>query len=380
LLRIDICWAVAAGLGVVDLIRGADFQSLHLLLAVRAGEISRLARAMAFEVSQTASRGGSAREHVAELLEKTEDLAKRAGNPHAIGMAMWARGLSSYLLGNWRDAAEYCERGAEILRDQCTGVTWEITIANRFMLTSLLYLGEVVEVSRRVPQLLSAALEQGNLFAATDLRTRLNAIWLAADDPDRARDEVIAAMTSWPREGFHLQHYTSLVALAQIELYTGDYEVAWKHIEGQLKPLEKSMLLRIQGLRVDAAQLRGRLALASAQGENRIARLKIAEGVADRIAREKMPYANAYAALIRAGIARQRGDDDLTVTLLEKALKEFDAADMTLYANVTRHRLGEMIGGDRGGELRQEAAEWMSRQLIKNPAKVMNLMAPGFSN
>ena len=187
LLRIDICWAVAAGLGVVDLIRGADFQSLHLLLALRAGEISRLARAMAFEVSQTAARGDSASERVAELLEKTEELAKRAGNPHSIGMALWARGLSSYLLGHWKDAAEYCERSTEILRDQCTGVTWEITIANRFMLTALLYLGDVVEVSRRVPQLLSAALEQGNLFAATDLRTRLNAIWLAADDPDRAR-------------------------------------------------------------------------------------------------------------------------------------------------------------------------------------------------
>jgi tetratricopeptide (TPR) repeat protein len=119
--RIDICWAVAAGLGVVDLIRGADFQSLHLLLALRSGEISRLARAMAFEVSQTASRGGSARERVADLLEKTEALAKSAGNPHSIGMAMWARGLSSYLLGNWKEAAEYCERGAEILRDQCTG-------------------------------------------------------------------------------------------------------------------------------------------------------------------------------------------------------------------------------------------------------------------
>ena len=76
------------GLGVVDLIRGADFQSLHLLLALRAGEISRLARAMAFEVSQTAARGGSAREHVAELLEKTEALARSAGNPHSIGMAI----------------------------------------------------------------------------------------------------------------------------------------------------------------------------------------------------------------------------------------------------------------------------------------------------
>ena len=379
LLRIDICWAVAAGLGVVDLIRGADFQSLHLLLALRAGEISRLARAMAFEVSQTAARGGSASERVAELLEKTEDLAKRAGNPHSIGMAIWARGLSSYLLGKWKDAAEYCERGAEILGDQCTGVTWEITIANRFMLTSLLYLGEVVEVSRRVPQLLSAALEQGNLFAATDLRTRLNAIWLAADDPDRARDEVIAAMTSWPRQGFHLQHYTSLVALAQIELYTGDSEVAWKHIEGQLKPLEKSLLLRIQGLRIDVMQLRGRLALASAVGENRVARLRIAEVVADNIAKENMSFATPFATLIRAGIAHQRGDDDSAVALLEVASKGFAAADMTLYAVVTSHRWGEMIGGDRGRELREDAREWMDRQMIKNPEKVMNLMAPGFS-
>jgi len=176
-----------------------------------------------------------------------------------------------------------------------------------------------------------------------------------------------------------LQHYTSLVALAQIEVYTGDYEVAWKHIEGQLKPLEKSMLLRIQGLRIDAMQVRGRLALASAVGEHRVARLRIAEAMAHRIARENMIYANPYAALIRAGIAHRRGDVDSAVTLLEKALKEFKTADMTLYAVVTRHRLGEMIGGDRGRELRAEANEWMSGQLIKNPARIMNLMAPGFS-
>ena len=378
LLRIDICWAVAAGLGVVDLIHGAEFQSQHLLLALRGGEISRLARAMAFEVSQTAAQGGSAREKVKELLAKTEELAQRANSPHATGMAIWARGLSSYLLGEWRQAAEYCERGAEILRDQCTGATWEIAIANRFMITSLFYLGEVVEVSRRVPQLLSAALEQGNLFAATDLRTRLNAIWLAADDPDRARDEVISAMTSWPREGFHLQHYTSLVALSQIELYTGDVEVAWKHIDRQLKPLERSMLLRIQGLRIDSMQIRGRLALASAIGQHREPRLRIAESMASKIARESMAYANPYARLLRAGVAHKRGDDQTAVVLLEQALKEFEAADMILYAVATRRRLGELIGGDRGRELIAEAEEWMSRQQIKCPAKIVNLMAPGF--
>jgi serine/threonine protein kinase/tetratricopeptide (TPR) repeat protein/energy-coupling factor transporter ATP-binding protein EcfA2 len=381
LLRIDICWAVAAGLGVVDLIRGADFQSLHLLLALRAGEVSRVARAMAFEVSHAAARGGgAAQDRVRELIEKTETLAARAGNPHAKGLAMWARGLSSYLMGQWQQSADYCERAAEILRDQCTGATWELTIANRFMLTSLLYLGDMVEISRRVPQLLSAALEQGNLFAATDLRTRLNIIWLAADDPTRARDEVISAMITWPRTGFHLQHYSSLVALAQIEMYTGDYEVARKHIEGQIKAVEKSMLLRIQGLRIDALHIRGRLALASALGDERDRQLRLAEKLAGRIEREEMGYANPFATLIRAGIARQRGDEQSAIALLEKAAKDFDATHMSLYAAAARRRLGEVVGGDRGRQLVAQSEEWMTKQQIKNPARMMNLLAPGFTS
>src|SRR5262249_21005856 len=156
------------------------------------------------------------------------------------------------------------------------------------------------------------------------------------------RDEVIAAMTTWPREGFHLQHYTSLVALSQIELYTGDYEVAWKHIEGQLKPMEKSMLLRLQGLRIDAMQLRARLALASALGDQREPRLRLAQRLADRIARENMSYSNPLASLISAGVARRRGNDQRALTLTEKALNDFEEADMRLYAVVARRRLGEM--------------------------------------
>lgn len=379
LARIDICWTVAAGLGVVDLIRGADFQSRHLLLALRSGEIYRVARAMAFEVAQTAARGGAKHEQALELAERTERLAQRAANPHAIGLAIWARGLSAYLLGQWAQAAELCERAAEVLRDQCTGVTWELTIAHRFMLSSLMFLGEMVEVSHRVPQLLAAALEQGNLFAATDLRTRMNPIWLAADDPDRARDEVISALTAWPRKGFHLQHYSSLVALAQIELYTGDYEVAWRHIEGQVKPLERSMLLRIQGLRIEAKFLRARLALASAAGEKRAGRLRIAEDLAKSIASEQMPWANPLAFVIQAGLAHRRGDDARAVALIIWAIEGFEGSNMALYAATARRRLGEITGGDRGAELVRQADEWMGKQQIKNPAAVANLMAPGFS-
>ncbi len=379
LFRIDICWSVAAGLGIVDLIRGADFQSRHLLLALRAGEVYRVARAMAFEVTQTAARGGPTRERVSQLVERTEALAERAAHPHATGLAVWARGMSAYLVGHWKESAELCERAAEILRDQCTGVAWELTMARRFMLSSLMFLGEMVEVSRRVPQLLSAALEQGNLFAATDLRTRMNPIWLAADEPDRARDEVISALTTWPREGFHLQHYSSLVALAQIELYTGDYEVAWKHLEGQIKPLEKSMLLRIQGLRIEWMHLRARLALANAAGRERKQRLRFAEDLANRIAKENMPWSNPVAILIHAGLAKQHGDDSKTADLLSQAIKGFEAADMALYAAAARRRLGETLSGDRGRELVKEADDWMRKQQIKSPSAFANLLAPGFS-
>jgi len=376
--RIDICWSIAAGLGIVDLIRGAEFQSRHMLLALRAGEVYRVARAMAFETVQTATRGGPAIARAARLAERTEALALRANHPHATGMAIWARGLSAYLIGSWKKSADLCERAAEVLRDQCTGATWELTVANRFMLTSLMFLGDLTEVSRRVPQLLSAALEQGNLIAATDLRTRLNPIWLAADDPDRARDEVISAMSAWPREGFHLQHYTSLAALAQIELYTGDTEVAWKHIESQVKPLEKSLLLRTQGLRIDASHLRARLALASATGAARARRLKIAEASAKAIARENMSWSNPLAALIHAALAYQHNDIAKSIALTRDALDGLEKADMALYAAAARRRLGKLIGGDEGDELMNQADEWLSRQQVKNPPAVTKLMAPGF--
>jgi serine/threonine protein kinase/tetratricopeptide (TPR) repeat protein len=378
LIRIDICRSVAAGLGVVDLIRGADFQSHHLLLALRAGEIYRVARAMSFEVGQIAARGGRAELRAREMADRVERLAQRSGNPHAIGLAIWARGLSAYLLGNWNEAVGSLERAIEILRDQCTGVTWELNIAHRFMLSALMFLGEMAEVSRRVPQLLSVALEQGNLFAATDLRTRMNPVWLAADDPNRARDEVISALSTWPREGFHLQHYTAMVALTQIELYTGDTEVAWRHIEGQVKPLVKSMLMRFQGLRIEATHLRARLALASAAGNNREQRLKAAEKLARQLALERMAWSDPLAALIRAGLAYKRGHNREAAEMTSLAIEGFEVTDMKMYAAAARRRLGEITGGERGAELIAEAEDWMRRQLIKSPAEFANMLAPGF--
>lgn len=378
LFRIDICWALAAGLGAVDLIRGADFHCRHLLLALRAGEPFRVARAMAFEAAQTASSGERTRKRAMQIAQRAEELAQRVGHPHAIGLSMWATGVTSYLVGHWKNAATQCERAAEILRDQCTGVTWELTIANRFMLSAMLYRGEIGEVSRRVPALLAAALEQGNLFAAMDLRTRLNLIWLAADNPNRARTEVIEALKDWPHEGFHLQHYTSMHALAQIELYTGDNEVAWKHIQGQWRALENSMLMRIQVLRIEAMHLQARTALASASGTDAARRINLAEKLAHKITNLGAAWGLPFATLVLAGVANRRGDQSKAIGLLAQAMEAFDLGDMDLYEAVARRRLGQLLRDERGDRHIAEADEWMRKRQVLNPQKMTRMMAPGF--
>ena len=255
-------------------------------------------------------------------------------------------------------------------------------MAQRFMLSSLLYLGELAEVSRRVPVLLRAALEQGDVLAATDLRTRLNLVWLAADDPERARMEVIEALKIWPREGFHLQHYSSMLAMAQIELYTDDAEVAWKHVKGQYKALRKSLLLRTQVLRVDSMYLKARTALAASIHANRSKEkerlLKAAERMAASIAKERMPWSDPLVPLIRAPIAHYYGDNSRTAALLSEAAQGFDQADMCLRAMAARRRLGQSVGGDRGRELIAEADDWMSSQEIRNPALLTRMLAPGW--
>ena len=378
LVRLDTCFAVAAGMGSVDLIRGADFQSRHLLLALRAGEPFRISRALAFEQVWTAARGGAGGERSMQIAKQAEEIAQRLGHPYAIGLSIWARGADAYLSGSWRKCVETCDRAMEVLRDRCTGTTWEQTMANRYKLTALIHLGELAEVSRQVPALLSAALEQGNLFGAMDLRTRLNVIWLASDEPDKARAEVIEALKSWPHEGFHLQHYVSLHALVQIELYTGDVEVARKHVEGQWQALENSLLFRTPGVGVEAMQLRARAALAINSDRRDDGKLRLIEKMARKMEKVKMSWSKPYATLLRAAVAQQRADAEKAVTLLSEAVQRFERAEMRLYAAAARRRLGEKLGGERGRQLITEADTWMAEQKIKNPEALTRMLAPGF--
>ena len=381
ILRIDICWAVAAGLGMVDTIRAADFQTRHLLLALRAGELYRVARALSLEAGFTATAGKTGMKRAAQIRTVAETLSKECGHPHAIGLLSYTTGLAAFLVGQWQRAAELLSEAEEILRYRCTGVGWEIATTQTFLLSSLIYLGEMREISLRIPVLLSAAEKRSNLYELTDLRTRVNLFWLLHDEPDEARRQVIEAMQKWTQKGFHRQHYNALLALAQIELYTGDGLVAWKQVAGQWPTLADSMILRVQIIRIEALHLKARCALAAAAsgGSDDQKLIGEAESLAGQISKEGMKWGEPLAALVRAAVACLRNDKNAAVSQLSEARVGFTNTDMKLYAAVAKRRLGEIIGGADGQSLTDEADQWMREQRIRDPAKFTRMLAPGIT-
>src|SRR5262249_31432587 len=163
--RIDICWAAVAGLSLIDPVPAAVFQTRNLLLALRAGEPYRIARALAMQAFHSASAGGGSRRRTLRLLDAADRLAQRVAHPHALGMVALASGIASYCVGHWKDAHAACEQASEIFRSRCTGVSWELTTARLISLPSLIWLGEHAEAYRRLHVYRQEARQRGGLYS-----------------------------------------------------------------------------------------------------------------------------------------------------------------------------------------------------------------------
>jgi hypothetical protein len=81
--------------------------------------------------------------------------------------------------------------------------------------------------------------------------------------------------------------------------------------------------------------------------------------------------------LIRAGVAATRGCIEEAADLADRAEVALLSADMGLYAAAARRRRGELLGGDQGRALLEDADAWMSNQKVKNPRRLVDMLTPG---
>lgn len=374
LLRVDTCWSVMRGLALVDMIAAADFSARHLRLALEAGEPSRIVRAMVTEGAWIRATGSKNRGGMAEEVRRARAIAESLGHPHLIALCHLSDGLIAITAAQWKEAAARCEQSLGILRDRCVDVGWELNIAQQFLLGARLYLGEIADVSRQLPDVLATARSVGNLFLETELCTRMNLVWLAPDRPDEGDRLISECMARWSTRAFYRQHYNALLARVQTALYRGDGDTAWRLIGDAWPAYQRAQLPRIQTLRVEASYLRARSALAAAtERRDRRALLPIALRAARRLAAERIPWSDGFSHLVRAGLACLEGNGPCAEQRLTDAIGCFDLADMKLYAAAARRRLAALRGA------RDNAADaWMASQGIANPQAMTRMLAPGF--
>jgi tetratricopeptide (TPR) repeat protein len=383
LARVDACISLAFTIGVVDPLFGAAYQSRGLRLALRSGERSRIARAVAGEAVYVSTAGGRVLRRTEQLLKRCHALAAQCGQPVAIAWAHMAHGLSYYFMGRARDALESMERAQELWR-VIPGSLWEQDTLQTFATNARMDLGQVGRVARDTPIALRDAEQRGNKYAVASLSlTQATIALLAVEGSDATLARIDHALAGWSKRGFHLEHFYAFMARAEALAYAGRATEAHAEVVARWPALQRSMLPYIaQLVRLRSYQVRGRVALRAAeasQGEVRLRLLSDASTCAQRVERERsLASASPYAALIRAGVASMRGaGGDRTASLLRDAVAGFEAEGMALYAAAARRRLGEVVGGDEGRALVRSADAWMKSESIGNPEPMTALLAPG---
>ncbi len=379
LMRVDTCWSVSVGLGIVDTIRGAVFQTRNTYEALRAGELHRAARAMCMEAGYSAVRGSHTRRKTVKLMKKAKELVERADTPYANGLYMLCSGIAAFLEGRWRSGAELSLAAEQVLLDGCTGVTWELDSARFFSFYCQNYLGEMKAMASRYPFLVKDGQERGDLYALTMFRgLHSHFIYLCADNPAEGLAVSRDGIHRWAQAGSHVHHMWELWAASDIAIYERRGWLAWVGVQERWPSMVAALSLHVQFTNVSMLDLRGRSALAAIDNEpaSREDLLREAERVVRLIEKEHTEWGDALAELLRAGIDLRREHKDSALRRLESAEQRFTSLEMNLHRAVAQRRLGELTGGDEGQQLIGASETWMRAEGIRNPERLAYVYAP----
>jgi hypothetical protein len=375
LVVVDILWSAATGLALNDIVRGTDMQSRHALRALAVGEPRRVARALAMECANSAIGGGRTRRRTEHLARQALAVAERLGEPQARGLATGTAGLGCLLRGEWAEARRRCAAAEAILRDHCTGVAWELATCQHFMLAAMSYLGDFAGLARLLPERLHRAEEKGDLYAATGLQTwPISMTWLGLDQPDDGRRRVDEVERRWSRRSFLLPHLHALTAQCEIDLFIGDGAGGLGRVDSAWQTISRSLLLRVENMRIEVHQLRARCALAT--GDDALLPQVVRDAAA--MARPRRAWATPLAELVLATVAARQGDRASALRRLTLAEAGCLAGDRRAYAAVIRLRRGQLLGGDDGAVVAQEGERTLGELGAKNPSGIASVLAPGW--
>src|SRR5262249_47920716 len=144
-------------------------------------------------------------------------------------------------------------------------VTFQLNSVRAMLYRTLVWLGRFRELEARVPPVLRDVEKQADQYAIANVRSGpMVLLGLRDDEPHRVRDELEAANERLPRGAFLIQHYYALNSECLVDLYSGDGVAALGRIQAAWPALRRSLLLRVQTVRVIILEQKARAALTAA--------------------------------------------------------------------------------------------------------------------
>ena len=282
---------VATGLSHIDYVRGADFNTRTLLLAMRAGQPVHVASSLLLHAALRAAEGGTRQGGVADLLRQVEAICDDTGDPQLRARLHGTQGVSAYFAGRFAEALPLLERAETELRGQRSDSVWHVNNFRLFGLFALHYLGRYGELARRVERHAREA-RRGSRYQQAALARGLNMVWVARGQVDLARELL---ETTWaPPAGDFYQLLDWYRFLARGTLALHDRRIP-DELFAELARIERSLLVRIQLVRVETSRLAGQLAVV--RGDREEARRR-----ARRLRHERVGYATLAADLLDASL------------------------------------------------------------------------------
>ncbi len=359
-LRVDACWSIGKGLGFIDPVRAATFSARGLRLALRLGDPQRLARAEAyFALMGVNERAPAVAARAEATIAAARRVAQEVDDPHLIGLTAVLSGVAAMNNGRWRASLAELEAGTEVLRVRCVGVTWERGVAQAMNMHALLMLGDFDALAAASSSSARESAAAGDRFSEVVAILYLGHVALAADEPRRAREHVLRALSLWPYERFSFQHWLALAVEVGADLLEARPADAWTRAERAWAQARRSLLMRMQIPRIDLHMLRASAALALAADTREPGLLRVAARHAAALRRERIELARSGAALIDAQIALLKRSP-AAADALESAAAGFARADMPAHAAALRLRLGTLDAQAHAGTGVKRLDRWAS--------------------
>lgn len=390
LVDVDICKSVADGLTLIDPVRGADFQTRGLILALRSGELRRIARALALETAFLGASG--TRRSLARarrLVDQVADLAKQEREPFLELWALAAAATTAYFSCEFREAADRLviveERlrqvGLQELRSHDFGLPargWELSSARIMHLWAVRQCGAMKELRTHFAHYLRDARQRGDRYAETTMLRSCTPVYLADDDPEEA-ERVVAESTWQPLDEcrYHVQHFMALRARLMHELYRGDATGALQRLAPDIRRHERSLLNRFPTLRMEVQSLVGRLeTLAATESSDPRSLLRRARRRTRACSRDVLPIGKLFGLQVSAAIAQVQRDPDESRRLLEALARRAADEKLVWVEAAARHRWGRLIAGDEGARAIARSEQWAREQGIVDLDRFFEVVCP----